>query len=413
MPEVGILTTPETFPRGWDVRMNGQTGLIHFDNASTSFPKPPGVAAAIADLLGAGAVSPGRSGFDLGLELGRLIDGVRAQLDRFFANPADDPNRTVFCANATDAINLAVSGLCRPGDHVVATVMDHNAVLRPLWMLREAGVISFDLAPADGCGFVDPAAVAALIRPQTRLVVMTHASNVCGAIQPAAAVGALCRERGVTFLLDAAQSAGVLPVDMAALGCDLVAFTGHKGLLGPTGIGGLVVGPGVEVRSTRWGGTGVRSEERAHLTQYPYRLEAGTLNTVGIVGLGAGLAWVQEHGVDTLRTGESALADRFLAGVGGLPGLVLHGFAPGEARCLGPHRLPTVAVTATGRDPAMLGQFLDADWNIAVRTGLQCAPLAHAALGTAPEGTVRFSFGPFNNEIQVDHAIAALTALTT
>jgi len=388
--------------------MIAQSDLIYFDHAATSFPKPTAVTEAITDLLQGGAVNPGRSGFDLGHELGQIVDGVRAQVDRFFANPADDPNRTVFCANATDAINLVLGSLCQPGDHVVATVMDHNAVLRPLWMLREAGTISFDLAPADANGFVDPADVAALVRPETRLVIMTHASNVCGAIQPVSAVGALCRERGIPFLLDAAQSAGLLPVDMGAIGCDMVAFTGHKSLLGPTGIGGLVVGPDVELAGIRWGGTGVRSAQRAHLAEYPYRLEAGTLNTVGIVGLAAGLSWVQTKGVDVLRQQEARLADRFLTGIADHPALVVQGFAAEDGLALGPRRLPVVSLTVAGQEPETVGMFLDADWNIAVRTGLQCAPLAHEALGTAPLGTVRFGFGPFNTPTQVDRAITAL-----
>ena len=391
--------------------MNAHSDLIYFDHTSTSFPKPAAVSEAIADLLAGGAVSPGRSGYDLGLELGHLVDGVRAQIDRFFANPADDPNRTVFCANATDAINLALGGLCQPGDHVVATVMDHNAVLRPLWMLREAGTIEFDLATADQNGLVAPAAIAAVLRPETRLVIMTHASNVCGTVQPVAAVGELCREHGIPFLVDAAQSAGLLPVDMAALGCDLVAFTGHKSLLGPTGIGGLVVGPDVDLKATRWGGTGVRSAQRAHLAEYPYRLEAGTLNTVGIVGLGAGLSWVQAQGVDNLRAQETLLANRLLAGIADHPGLMVHGLTNDSATELAEHQLPVVSLSVAGKDPETVGMFLDADWNIAVRTGLQCAPLAHEALGTAPLGTVRFGFGPFNTEWQVDRAITALRAI--
>ncbi len=388
--------------------MSAPKDLIYFDHAATSFPKPPSVAVAVADLLTDAGVSPGRSGFDLSLELGQLIDGVRAQLDRFFANPADDPNRTIFCANATDAINQAIGGLCRPGDHVVATAMDHNAVLRPLWMLQEAGVISFDLAPADGRGFVDPADIEALLRPETRLVIMTHASNICGAIQPVTAVGALCRGRGIPFLLDAAQSAGTLPVDMGLIGCDLVAFTGHKGLLGPTGIGGLIVGPEVDLQSTRWGGTGVRSAQRAHLEEYPYRLEAGTLNTVGIVGLGAGLRWVQDKGVKSLRAHETALAEQLLTGIAGHTGVAVAGFGADEGIALGSDRLPIIGLTMTQKDPATVGMFLDADWHIAVRTGLQCAPLAHEALGTAPDGTVRFGFGPFNTSEEVARAVEAL-----
>lgn len=385
--------------------------LAYFDNAATSFPKPPEVARAMAEFLAHGAVNPGRSGFDLSLATGRLVDALRRELGEFFGNPAADPDRTVFTANATDALNLALQGLLRPGDHVVGTVLEHNSVLRPLTMLRRELGIDFDLAPCDGAGFVAPDEVAARIRPQTRLVVTTHASNVLGTIQPVAEIARRCRERGVPLLLDAAQSAGLLPVDMAALGVDLVAFTGHKSLLGPTGTGGLVVGPDVAIRGTRWGGTGVRSAELTQPQEFPYRLEAGTLNTVGLAGLRAGLAWVLARGPQRLLAAERALADRFLAGIADLPGLAVMGHPAGPPRALGPDRLPVVSLTLEDKDPAMLGAFLDADWDIAVRTGLQCAPLAHAACGTAPAGTLRFSFGPFNTNEQVDRAVAALGEL--
>jgi cysteine desulfurase family protein len=380
--------------------------LVYLDNASTSFPKPAAVAAAMADFLACRAVNPGRSGFDLGLETGSLVDGVRARLDRLFNNPAADPDRAVFTANATDALNLAIQGICRPGDHVVATVLEHNSVLRPLFMMRKAGLITFDLVGCDPSGRLDPAAFAALIRPVTRLVVMTHASNMCGTVQPAAEVGDLCRRRGVLFLLDAAQTAGLIPVDMAALQADLVAFTGHKSLLGPTGTGGLIVGPEVDIRSSRWGGTGVRSHEREHPEAFPWRLEAGTLNTVGIAGLAAGLDWVAARGPGAILARERAQAEKFAAGCARLEKVGLHGRASA-----GEDQLPVVAVTVAGRTPEEIGLFLDADWNIAVRSGLQCAPLAHQALGTAPGGTVRFSFGPFNTDQDVDVALAALAHL--
>ena len=231
--------------------MPGQPGLIYCDNAATSFPKPPPVAAAIVQFLADLAVNPGRSGFDLALQAAGMVDGLRAELSRFFGNPAADPDRTVFCANATDALNTAIAGTCLPGDHVVATVLEHNSVLRPLHMLARTGMITYDLVPCDGRGFVDPQDVAAALRPHTRLVILNHGSNVWGTIQPAAAVGGICRERDILFLLDAAQTAGTIPVDMTITGADLVAFTGHKGLLGPTGTGGLVVGPRAAPRSGR------------------------------------------------------------------------------------------------------------------------------------------------------------------
>ena len=209
--------------------------VIYCDNAATSFPKPACVTEAMVDFLTHRAVNPGRAGFDLSLEAGLTVSRLRSRLDRFFNNPCADPDRTIFTANATDALNLAIQGICRPGDHVVTTVLEHNSVLRPLTMLRKAGVITWDAVDCGPDGRVDPDEVAARIGAATRLVVMTHASNICGAVQPAARVGSLCRERGVLFLLDAAQTAGLIPVDMTALAADLVAFTGHKSLLGPTG----------------------------------------------------------------------------------------------------------------------------------------------------------------------------------
>jgi cysteine desulfurase/selenocysteine lyase len=382
--------------------------LIYFDNAATSFPKPAPVVEAMSDFLANRAVNPGRSGFDLSLETGRMVDEVRGRLDRFFNNPAAAPDRAVFTANATDALNLAIQGICCPGDHVVATVLEHNSVLRPLAMLQKAGIITFDLVPCDMNGFVDPAAVEAAIAPATRLVIMTHASNVCGAVQPAHEVGALCRDRGILFLLDAAQTAGLIPVDMTALQVDLVAFTGHKSLLGPTGIGGLIVGPDVHIRSTRWGGTGVRSASVEHPEDYPWRLEAGTLNTVGISGLAAAMDWIQVKGIDSILKHERELADRFLAGTAGLEKIEVHGCGDSHSTALGADRLPVISITVPGRPVEQIGLFLDNDWNIAVRTGLHCAPLAHEAMGTAPEGTVRISFGPFNTTSDVDVAVTAL-----
>ncbi len=385
--------------------------LIYFDNAATSFPKPAPVVKAMGDFLANHAVNPGRSGFDLSLETGRMVDQVRGRLDRLFNNPAADPDRAVFTANATDALNIAIQGICRPGDHVVTTVLEHNSVLRPLTMLQKAGIITFDLVPCDMSGRVDPAEVEAVIGPVTRMVIMTHASNVFGAVQPIAEVGALCRDHGVLFLLDAAQTAGLIPVDMTDLQVDLVAFTGHKSLLGPPGIGGLIVGPDVDILSTRWGGTGVRSALLEHPSDFPWRLEAGTLNTVGIAGLAAAMDWIAAKGIHVILEHERGLANRFLAGIAGLKNIKVHGCGESHPANLGTDRLPVISITVAGRPAEQIGQFLDTDWNIAVRTGLQCAPLAHEAMGTATEGSVRISFGPFNTMSDVDRAVAALEDL--
>lgn len=390
--------------------MSDDSPFIYLDNAATSYPKPDCVAQAMSRFLDEQGVNPGRSGYDRSLAVGQQLDRLRADLVAFFGARDLEPNRAVFAANATDALNLAIGGVCAPGDHVVATVLEHNSVLRPLFMLRQQGLIRFDLAPCDERGIVRTEDVAALVRPETRLIIMTHASNVTGLVQPVAEVGALCRERGVLFLLDAAQTAGILPLEMADWGVDLLAFTGHKSLLGPTGTGGLLVAPDVPIRSTRWGGTGVRSAEPGHPQEFPYRLEAGTLNTVGLAGLAAGLDWLRKEDPANLLVHEVALGNRLLAGCRGIPGLRVLGGSPFET--IDPaHRLPVISLTLEGRSPEAIGLYLDADWNIAVRTGLHCAPLAHAALGTGGEGAVRFSIGPFNTETQIDRTIEALHAI--
>lgn len=382
--------------------------LQYFDNAATSFPKPPEVGQAMMRHLGEQAVNPGRSGFDLSLEAGQAIDRIRLKVDRFFNNPAQDPNRNIFSANATDALNTALQGVCRPGDHVITTAVDHNSVLRPLHQLSKQGLITYDIAPADKLGRVDPGQVAKLMLPHTRLVAMTHASNVCGRVQSVAAIGRICRERGVLLLLDAAQTAGTWPVDMAALNVDLLAYTGHKGLLGPTGTGGLLVGPGVRIQSTRWGGTGVRSALESHLDEFPYRLESGTLNATGLAGLAAGLDWVTDTSIGAVVRHEKELANQLLEETATVKKIRWHGFADPHPRRLEGDQLPVLSCTIDGLDPAAVGMFLDADHNIAVRSGLQCAPLAHKALGTFERGTVRFGIGPFNSPGQIENAARAL-----
>ena len=377
--------------------------LIYLDNAATSFPKPPEVVDAMADFCRRLAVNPGRAGYDLAREAGRVVDATRGLLDRLFANPAADPDRVCFALNASAALNMIIQGVCRPGDHVVSTVLEHNSVLRPLHELERAGRLTHRLVGCDGRGFVDPDDIARAITPRTRLVVLNHGSNVLGTIQDAAAVGAICRERGVLFALDAAQTAGAAPVDMGAWHVDLLAFTGHKSLLGPPGTGGMVVGPDVPLQATRWGGTGVRSAVRTHLEEFPYRGEVGTANTVGIAGLKRGLEWIAARGLDAIRRHEMALKSQLVEGLREVPGVTLYGDGCGA------RDLPVLGLTVAGFDAAQVGEILDVDHDIAVRTGLHCAPLAHEAMGTAPRGTVRLSPGPLNTAEHVAAAIAAVT----
>jgi len=374
------------------------------DNAATTFPKPREVLERMVDLYAAKGVSPGRGGYDCAQEADELVSGVRKRLCQFFGG--DDPERVIFASNATDALNLVIQGSVKPGGHVVSSQLEHNSVLRPLQHLRESGLIEYDLIPFDGQGFIDPDDVARAIRPQTQLVVLTHASNVLGTIQPIEAIGAVCREKGVPLILDTAQSAGVIPIDISAWGVSALAFTGHKSLLGPTGIGGLVLRRSLEVQSTRFGGTGIDSQELIHTQTYPHRLEAGTLNILGIIGLMAGLDYLSAQGMEAILLRERALTRRLWEGLAELKRVKLYGAAHWE------RRLGVVLANIAGMIPADVGAILDGDFGIATRVGLHCAPLVHRTLGTGRAGGVRFSVGPFNTEKEIDQAVEAMARIS-
>jgi cysteine desulfurase / selenocysteine lyase len=376
---------------------------IYLDNAATTFPKPEGLLARMVETYARIGVSPGRGSHDLAVEAGDLVDDARARIARFLGAP--DPDRVVFAANASDALNTVIQGLVRPGDHLVATRLDHNSVLRPLHHLAQRGTIAYDLAPFDAQGFVDPDAVAALIRPATRAVVMSHASNVLGTVQPVAEVARRCAERGVPLVVDAAQSAGQVPIDMTAQGIDALAFTGHKSLYGPPGIGGLVLQPGIDVATTRFGGTGSGSVSLVHTQSYPLRLELGTLNLLGIIGLMLGIEFVDGQGLEELHRRELALLARLRDGLAAIPGITLYG-SPDLDRLV-----PVLTTNVAGVDPQDVGAILDGDFGIAVRVGVHCAPLVHRDLGTAERGAVRFSLGAFNTERDIDAAIGAMRTI--
>ncbi len=380
--------------------------LIYLDNAATAFPKPSSMIDSMAQFYREYGVNPGRSGYDLAVEAGLLIDRARRTLDTFFNNPAHDYNRLTFGNNASDALNLIIQGICRPGDHVVSTKLEHNSVLRPLYEMQERGVITHELVPFDTDGFVDPEQIARRIKDDTRLVVVNHGSNVLGTVQPIAEIGRICRERGVTFAVDVAQTAGVIPIDMAAMQIDVLAFTGHKSLMGPTGIGGLAVGPDVPIRSTRWGGTGVKSAVRTHLEEFPFRCEIGTANTIGIAGLQAGLEWITERGINRIREHEMELTRILTEGLQDIAGVTVY--------CAGwsDRHLPVVTCNVADMEAGETGMILDVEYDIATRTGLHCAPLAHVGIGTAPKGAVRFAIGPFNTEEHVRTAVEAMQEIS-
>ena len=375
--------------------------LIYLDNAATSFPKPEAVYGFMDQFYRRFGVNPGRSGFDLCVEAGDIIEGTRKSLASFFGGR--DPNRLVFSYNSTDALNIAIFGLLQKGDHAISTTLEHNSVLRPLYHLSEDDGVEVDHVPFDAAGFVDPGDFEKLFRKNTRLVVVNHASNVIGTVQPVKEIGRLCKERGVPFLIDASQTAGKIPIDIHDLNVDVVAFTGHKSLLGPTGIGGLYVDEGVEIRHTRAGGTGVRSAVRRHLDEYPYRLEYGTTNMLGVAGLSAGLRWLQEKGLESIHRHEMSLVARLRDGLRGIDGVLSY--------CqddLTDH-IAVYVFNMDGVEASNTGTMLDVEHNIACRTGLHCAPLVHEHIGTTGvHGAVRFGVGPFNTQEHIDTAIEAV-----
>lgn len=375
--------------------------LIYIDNAATSYPKPEPVYTFMDQFFRRCGVNPGRSGYDLCIEAGQLVEDTRRQLASFFGGR--DPHRLVFGYNSTDALNLGIFGLLGRGDHAITTTLEHNSVLRPLYHLARDHGVEVEHVPFDARGFVDPDAIAARMRPTTRLVAVNHASNVIGTVQPIGEIGRRCRERGVPLLVDASQTAGKLAIDVEAMHVDVLVFTGHKSLFGPTGIGGMYVREGLEIRQTRAGGTGVRSAVRAHLEEYPYRLEYGTPNLLGIAGLHAGVAWLLERGLGRVHAHEMALTERLRDGLRAIDGVTLY--------CqddLTDH-IGVLAFTVDGFEAADVGTMLDVDYNIASRTGLHCAPLVHEQLGTADlHGAIRFSVGPFNTDAHVDAAVGAI-----
>ena len=382
--------------------------MIYLDNAATSFPKPDVVHDTARDFYRNNGVNPGRTGCDLALQAEEMIHSTRKKFSAFFnrslveAGGTKDPNRMIFTLNATMSLNLVINGTLSPGDHVVTSLLEHNSVIRPVNHKVQEGVEATYVRP-DEDGYLDPRDIRSAIKKNTKLVILNHGSNVTGVVQDLKAIGAHCHEAGVPLAVDTAQTAGVIPIDMGECRISFLAFTGHKGLFGPTGTGGLCVADDAEIRGTIYGGTGVRSAVTLHLTEYPYRLEAGTLNLAGIAGLSAGLDWVEKRGVDNIYRHEMDLLAELQQGLSGIPGVTLHGTRKLE------NRVATLSFTVAGYDPSDVGIILDVDYGILTRTGLQCAPLIHEHHGTTPRGTVRVSVGPFNTREHIHAAIRAVS----
>lgn len=374
---------------------------IYLDNASTTFPKAPNVANAIANYITNYGININRGSYALAYDVEDTIYTTRQRLNTVFNG--HDPSHVIFTQNVTMSLNMVIKGLLKSGDHVLVSSMEHNAVMRPLTQLLDQG-ITFDIIPCDKTGSIQLECIEALIRPNTVAMIINHASNVCGTIQPIESIGAICKEHDLHFIVDAAQTAGVIPIDVKACHIDALCFTGHKGLLGPQGIGGIILTKEMVQTLTPLiaGGTGSFSHLETMPTNMPDAFESGTLNLPGIIGLNEGLSYIESVGTENIHNHELALTKAFLEGLRSITGVTIIGKQDIQ------NRTAVVSITIDDMDPASIAYELESIYRIMTRVGLHCAPRAHQTLGTYPEGTVRFSFGYANTLEDVDMALSAL-----
>jgi cysteine desulfurase family protein len=375
---------------------------IYMDCAATSRQKPPQVLKSVTQFATEVGVSHGRGTYKLGILANELVFETRAALARLFHIQRSD--RILLMKNVTEAINTALKGFLKSGDHVVLSSMEHNAVIRPLNKLKTDRGIDYTLVPANHLGRLNPYDFETALKPNTKMACLVHASNVSGNLNPVEEVGALCAKKGIAFLVDAAQTAGVIPIDMRAMNIDFLAFTGHKGLMGPPGTGGLAVSSKWNLDSLMEGGTGSNSDQEEQPRQWPDKFESGTQNYWGLAGLRAAVGFLLKTSVQAVRRKEEALTAQFLKEVEKIRGIKLYGLPPGSEK----ERVAVVSLNIEGKDPSEVGFVLDENHGIMTRVGLHCAPLAHRTLGTYPIGTVRFSFGYYNTEKEVERAVKAL-----
>ena len=374
---------------------------IYLDNASTTFPKAPTVATAMSDYITNRGININRGSYALAYDVEDIIYTTRQRLHPLFNG--HDPAHVIFTQNVTMSLNMVIKGLLKAGDHVLVSSMEHNAVMRPLTQLLDKG-ITFDTIPCDSTGSIQMDSIEPLIRPNTVALIINHASNVCGTVQPIESIGAICKAHNLHFIVDAAQTAGVIPIDVKACHIDALCFTGHKGLLGPQGIGGIILTKEIAQTLTPLiaGGTGSFSHLETMPTHMPDAFEAGTLNLPGIIGLNEGLSYIEAVGMKNIHNHELALTKTFLEGLRSITGINIIGKQDIQ------DRTAVVSITIDGLDAASIAYELESNYHIMTRVGLHCAPRAHQTLGTYPEGTVRFSFGYANTLEEVDMALSAL-----
>lgn len=377
--------------------------LIYFDNAATTFPKPNEVYDSIMEAMKTYGANPGRSGHKLALQMGRQVYKTRELLAELFN--VSNPMNIIFTSNCTDSLNIVIKGFVREGDHVITTSMEHNSVLRPLHALKNKGV-EVTIIKADSMGRINPEDIKKEIKENTKLIVTTHISNLTGTIIPVEAIGKIARDNGIYYLVDAAQSAGVYDIDVEKMNIDFLAFPGHKGLLGPQGTGGLYIREGIEVEEIKQGGTGSSSHilDQPHIC--PDRYESGTLNGPGIVGLGAGVSYIQKIGIENIRKHEEELTRHFMEEVLKIDKVKVYG--PLDIS----EHAPVVAINIGDVDSSEISYILDEKYDIAVRPGLHCAPLAHKTIGTFEQGVVRFSFGLFNTHEDIEKSVKAIREIS-
>jgi cysteine desulfurase family protein len=376
--------------------------MIYLDNAATSWPKPEIVYQTVDQVMRQIGANPGRSGHAMAVEAGRIVQETRELAAELFR--ISQPSQVVFTLNVTDSLNLALKGLLQAGDHVITSSMEHNAMARPLEALRKNGVTVSKVATSPVNGVL-PQDIKQAIRPNTRLIAITHASNVTGTLNPISEIGQIAKAAGIVFLVDSAQTAGVFPINVQEMGIDLLAFPGHKALLGCQGVGGLYIDRRIGLKPLREGGTGNKSESLEQPDELPERFESGTLNTPGIAGLGAGIRYIVETGMDKIKQQEETLTNMLLAGLGKIPGVILYGPPLGQPRAA------VVSFNIGQVSAAELCLILDRSFQIAVRPGLHCAPDAHQTLGTLQGGTVRISPGYFNTEEEIETCLQAIASI--
>lgn len=378
--------------------------MIYLDNGATSYPKPACVAEAVSDYITNVGANINRGGYEKAYSASEVVLETRELLSDMLGGYG--PRATIFTPGDTYGLNFLIKGLARKGDRFLTSSMEHNAVYRPLFQLEQEGIIDVDYMPCDELGRLELDKALDMITPDLRAVVMLHASNVSGTLMPLSEIGKRCREQGVLFIVDAAQTAGVVPIDMQALGISGLCVPGHKSLLGPQGIGAMLIDPELaeELKPLVCGGTGSHSDMAEMPKELPDRFESGTMNLPGIFGLHASLNWLREQG-DAVRAHEEKLIERFLRGLEGIEGIRLAGLPTTEGR------VGVISIDFTEQDNGMVAFQLEQEYGIMTRVGLHCAPLAHRSLRTFPEGTVRFSVGPFNTEEDIDAALEAIRAL--